>query len=67
MRRIAHETIPLNATKMVAARTMYDPQAIWGTKRRTSTRKANRQARNAKMLTMKRNRRYLTECEGEWK
>lgn len=46
---------------IVAARTMYDPQAMCGTKRRTSMRKASRQRRKSTKLMMKTRRRYLAE------
>jgi hypothetical protein len=38
-----------------------------GTKRRTSMRKQSRHAKKSTMPMMKTTRRYLAECEGEWK
>src|SRR5690349_22490291 len=65
--RMAHETSPLRATRMVAARTTYEPQAMWGTKSRTSTRKLKRQTRKVTMPTMNSTSRYLAEWDGLWK
>lgn len=65
--RIAQATSPLSATKIVAARTRYEPQAMWGTKSKTSTRKASRQIKKLRRPTIKTMRRYLAECDGEWK
>lgn len=67
VRRMAHDTRLLKATMIVAASTMYDPQAMCGTKRRTSMRKASRQRRKSTKLTMKSSRRYRAECEAAWK
>jgi len=65
--RMAQATKPLRATRMVAARTTYEPQAMWGTKSRTSMRKLRRQTRKLRMPTMKSTSRYLAEWDGLWK
>jgi hypothetical protein len=62
--RMAHETKPLRATRMVAARTTYEPQARWGTNSRTSMRKLKRQMRKLRMPTMNSTNRYLAEWDG---
>jgi hypothetical protein len=58
---MAHETKPLRATRMVAARTTYEPQAMWGTKSKTSTKKLKRQTRKSMMPMMNKIKRYLAE------
>jgi hypothetical protein len=63
--RIAHETIPLAAMRIVAARTRYDPHAICGTKSKTSMRKERRASTRVRMLSIKIPSRYLGECDGE--
>jgi hypothetical protein len=44
--------MPLAAIRIVAARTIYDPHAIWGTKSRTSIKNARREASKVKILSM---------------
>jgi len=60
---MAHETIPLAAIRTVAARTMYDPQAICGTKSKTSIKKARSERIKVNMLKMKIPSRNRGECE----
>lgn len=67
VRRIAHDIMPLAAMRIVAARTIYDPQAMCGTKRRTSMRKESRARTRVRMLSMKIPRRYRGEWDGEWR
>jgi hypothetical protein len=55
------------AMRIVAAKTIYDPNAMWGINKRTSTRKASRARINVRMLRMKSPSRYRGEWEGEWK
>jgi hypothetical protein len=62
---MAQDTIPLAAIRMVAARTIYEPHAICGTKRRTSIKKERSETINVRILSMNTPRRYLGECEGE--
>jgi hypothetical protein len=62
---MAHETRPLAAIRMVAARTRYEPQAICGTKSKTSMRKDRSACRRVKMLRINMPNRYRGECEGE--
>jgi hypothetical protein len=50
---------------MVAARTIYEPHAICGTKRRTSIKNERSETINVRILSMNTPRRYLGECEGE--
>jgi hypothetical protein len=64
---MAHETMPLAAIRIVAARTRYEPHAICGTKSRTSIRKAKRDTIKVRMLSMNIASRYRGEWEGEWK
>jgi len=52
---------------MVAAKTRYEPQAMWGTKSRISTRKLRRETRKLMMPTRNSTRRYLGEWDGLWK
>ena len=51
-------------TRMVAAKTRYEPQAMWGTKSKTSIRKERRHVRKVIMPKMKTISRYREECEG---
>jgi hypothetical protein len=62
---MAHDTKVLNATRMVAARTRYEPKAICGTKSNTSIRKESRQTIKSMILRMNTRSRYLEEWEGE--
>src|SRR4051812_5307616 len=64
---IAHDTIPLAAIRIVAAKTMYDPHAMCGTKSRTSIRNERSEVIKVRILRMKIPRRYRGEWEGAWK
>lgn len=64
---MAQDTIPLAATRIVAAKTIYDPQAMCGTNSNTSMRKESSDKIKVRMLKMKIPRRYRGECEGAWK
>jgi hypothetical protein len=58
---MAHDTRVLSATRMVAARTRYEPKAMCGTKSSTSMRKERRQTIKSMMLRMNTRSRYLEE------
>jgi hypothetical protein len=55
------------ATRIVAARTRYEPQARCGTNSSTSIKNANKQTRKSMNRKINRIRRYLVECDGPCK
>lgn len=59
--------MPLAAIKIVAARTMYEPHAMCGTKSKTSIRKARSDTIRVKILRINIPSRYRGEWDGEWK
>lgn len=64
---MAHETTPLIAMIIVAARTRYDPKAKCGMNKRTSTRKQSRERMSVRILRINIPRRYRGECDAECK
>ena len=62
---MAQVTTPEAVIKMVDASTIHPPHSKCGTKRRMSTRKANRVTRSVGRRRMSRARRYRAECDGE--